>query len=124
MQRALAVVFILSYVFAGIAVPLGSALYIQHKTAPIFPFVCPCGCEGDEQKCTCHHRTATTTFNPCGMGTNNFIVPDAGISMAIVIVSYAGIPDPFQPSFLFSITDVHTLPGVVIRVEHPPRLFC
>lgn len=120
MYRACAILFILSYLFAAIGASLGYALYVQYTTPSKFP--CPCGCEGDEQKCTCHLASNTVAFTPCGMGTNNILLPDASLSIAIVTASRTHVEAPLQSSLLFWIPDQHPLLGVSRPVEHPPRL--
>ena len=121
MRRAVAILYLLSYTFAAIALPLGFALYVQQNTPATFVYLCSCGCAGDEQKCTCHQTSNTVTFTPCGAGPNNVIVPDTSISIALSDVPEANVGAAVQASPLFLITVEDTLPGVANRIEHPPR---
>ncbi len=121
MSRILSVLLVVTYTFAAIAIPLGYALYLQPDTHPTLLIACPCGCDGDENKCSCHHRSNGPAFSPCGMGSQNVILPDAGVGLAVMETSGLNMSSPLQ-TFSFSSTIDHTLTGVADRVKHPPRL--
>jgi hypothetical protein len=121
MLRALAILQLLAYTFAAIALPLAFALQVQQNTPATFVYLCSCGCAGDPQKCTCHEAGNTVTFTPCGAGQNHILVPDTNISIAPGDLPGAEISVALHAVPLSLPTVEATLPGVDNRIEHPPR---